>query len=90
MHRPLHVLQTPVVLLPVYSCIIIIIYITVPVTTVRITPTGDNNVLDIIEGETQTFTCITYSSSIAAWIQWYNYYYLYYSTGDNSDNHHSW
>ena len=71
MHRPLHVLQTPVVLLPVYSCIIIIIYITVPVTTVRITPTGDNNVLDIIEGETQTFTCTTDSSRPAAWIQWY-------------------
>ena len=40
-------------------------------TTVRITPTGDNNVLDIIEGETQTFTCTTDSSRPAAWIQWY-------------------
>jgi hypothetical protein len=38
---------------------------------VRITPTGDNNVLDIIEGETQTFTCTTDSSRPAAWIQWY-------------------
>ena len=90
MHIPLHVLQTPVVLLPVYSCIIIIIYITVPVTTVRITPASDNNVVDIIEGETQSITCTTDSSRPAAWIQWYNYYYLYYSTSDNSDNHSSW
>ena len=51
--------------------IIIIIYITVPVTTVTITPAGENNVVDIIEGETQTFTCTTDSSRPAAWIQWY-------------------
>jgi hypothetical protein len=50
---------------------IIIIYITVPVTTVAITPAGDNNVVDIVEGETQTFTCTTDSSRPAAWIQWY-------------------
>jgi hypothetical protein len=50
---------------------VIIIYITVPVKTVTITPAGDNNVVDIIEGETQTFTCSTYSSRPAAWIQWY-------------------
>jgi hypothetical protein len=50
---------------------IIIIYITVPVTTVTITPAGDNNVVDIIEGETQTFNCTTDSSRPAAWIQWY-------------------
>jgi hypothetical protein len=42
-------------MLPEYNGIIII-YITVPVTTVTITPAGDNNVVDIIEGETQTFT----------------------------------
>ena len=36
-----------------------------------ITPAGDNNVVDIIEGETQTFTCTTDSSRPAAWIQWY-------------------
>jgi hypothetical protein len=41
------------------------------VTTVTITPVGDNNVLDIVEGETQTFTCTTDSSRPAAWIQWY-------------------
>ena len=58
-------------LLPGYNDIIIIIYITVPVTTVTITPTGDNNVLDIIEGETQTFTCTTDSSRPASRIQWY-------------------
>ena len=40
-------------------------------TTVTITPAGDNNVVDIIEGETQTFTCTTDSSRPAAWIQWY-------------------
>ena len=36
-----------------------------------ITPAGDNNVVDIMEGETQTFTCTTDSSRPAAWIQWY-------------------
>jgi len=36
------------------NIIIIIIYIRVPVTTVTITPAGDYNVVDIIEGETQT------------------------------------
>ena len=39
--------------------------------TVTITPAGDNNVVDIIEGETQTFTCTTNSSRPASWIQWY-------------------
>ena len=47
------------------------IYITVPVTTVTIMPAGDNNVVDIIEGATQTFTCTTDSSRPDAWIQWY-------------------
>ena len=36
-----------------------------------ITPSGDNNVVDIIEGQTHTFTCTTDSSRPAAWIQWY-------------------
>ena len=40
-------------------------------TTVTITPAGDNNVVDIIEEETHTFTCTTNSSRPAAWIQWY-------------------
>ena len=40
-------------------------------TIVTITPAGVNNVVDIIEGETQTFTCTTDSSRPAAWIQWY-------------------
>ena len=40
-------------------------------TTATITPSGDNNVVDITEGETQTFTCTTDSSRPAAWIQWY-------------------
>jgi hypothetical protein len=57
---------------------------------VTTTPARDNNVLDIIEGETHKFTCTTDSSRPAAWIQWYNYYYLYYSTGDNTDNHSCW
>ena len=65
-------LQTPVVLLPGFSGIFIkIIYISVPVTTVRITPGGDNNVVDIVEGQTHTFTCTTDSSRPSAWIQWY-------------------
>jgi hypothetical protein len=41
------------------------------VTTVTLTPAGDNNVVDRLEGETQTFTCTTGSSRPAAWIQWY-------------------
>jgi hypothetical protein len=40
-------------------------------TTVSRQQAGDNNVVDIIEGETQTFTCTTDSSRPAAWIQWY-------------------
>ena len=36
-----------------------------------LTPAGDNNVVDMIEGQTQTFTCTTGSSRPAAWIQWY-------------------
>jgi hypothetical protein len=36
-----------------------------------LTPAGDNNVVYIIEGETQTFTCTTGSSRPAGWIQWY-------------------
>ena len=53
------------------TIIITIIYITVPVTTVTIIPAGDENVVDLTEGETQTFTCTTYSSRPAAWMQWY-------------------
>jgi hypothetical protein len=41
------------------------------VTTVKITPAGDNNVVDIIEGETNIFTCTTYSCRPAAWVAWY-------------------
>jgi hypothetical protein len=41
------------------------------VTTVIITPDGNNNVVDIIEGQNQTFNCTTDSSLPAAWIQWY-------------------
>ena len=51
--------------------LIIIIYITVPVTTVTFTPSGDNNVVDIIERQTQTFTCTTDPIRPAAWILWY-------------------
>ena len=40
-------------------------------TTATITPADDNYVVDIIEGQTETFTCITDSSRPAAWIQWY-------------------
>jgi hypothetical protein len=36
-----------------------------------ITPAGNNNAVDIIEGETHTFTCTTDFSRPAAWIQWY-------------------
>ena len=48
-----------------------IVYITVPVTTVTITPAGDNNIVDIIEGETKTFACTTDSNRPLTWIQWY-------------------
>jgi hypothetical protein len=67
-----------------------IIFITVPVTRVTITPAGDNDVVGIIEEETHTFTCTTDSSRPAAWIQRYDYDYFYYSTSDNSENHTSW
>ena len=53
------------------TIILIIIYITVPVTTVTITPAGDNNVVYIIKGETEAFACTTDTSRPAAWIQWY-------------------
>ena len=53
------------------TIIVSITYITVPVTTVIITPAGDTNIVDIIEGNTQTCTCTTDSSRPVAWIQWY-------------------
>ena len=59
-------LQTLVVLLPGYSGIHIIIYISVPLTTVTITPGGDNNVVYILEGEIWTVTCVADSSRAAA------------------------
>ena len=36
-----------------------------------IIPSGDSNVVYIMEGETHTFTYTTDSSRPAAWIQWY-------------------
>ena len=51
--------------------LIIIIYITVPVTTVTFSPSDDNNVVEIIERQTQTFTCTTDPNRPAAWILWY-------------------
>jgi hypothetical protein len=53
------VLTLVAVLLPGYNRIIIICYVTVPVTTVTITPADDNNVVDIIEGQIHTFSCTT-------------------------------
>ena len=53
------------------TIIIIIMYATVSVTTVTITPAGDSNVVDLTEGETPTFTCTTDSNRPAAWIEWY-------------------
>jgi hypothetical protein len=41
------------------------------VKTVTITPAGSNNILDIIDGETQIFNCTTDSCRPAAWMQWY-------------------
>jgi hypothetical protein len=52
-------------------------YITVPVNPVTITPPGDNNVVDIIGGETHICTCTTYSCRPAAWILWYNYFFIF-------------
>jgi hypothetical protein len=66
------VLQTLVVLLPGYSGIIII-YISVPVTSVTIIPAGDNNAVYIVEGAIWTVTCVADSSRPDGWIQWYNY-----------------
>ena len=65
-------LQTLVVLLPGYSGIIIIFYISVPVKTVTIIPAGDNNVVYIVEGEIWAVACAADPSRPAAWIQWYN------------------
>ena len=48
------------------TIIITIIYITVPVTTVTLTPGGDNNVVYILEGEIWTVTCVADSSRAAA------------------------
>ena len=76
-------LQTQVFLLLGYNVIMIIIYITEPVTIIL---SGDNNVVDTI-GERQIYTCTINSSCRPAWIQWYIYYYFYYSTSDNSVNH---
>jgi hypothetical protein len=59
-------------MLPGYRGIIIkIIYISVPVTAVTISPDGNNNVVDIVEGQNQTFNCTTDSSRPSAWIHWY-------------------
>ena len=69
--QKLHVLPTPVVMLTGCRGIIIIIYITVLTTKVAISSAGDNNVVYIVKGKTQTFTCTTDSSRHAAWIQWY-------------------
>jgi hypothetical protein len=46
----------------------------VPVITVTITRVGDNNVVDITEGDIHTFISTTESRRTAAWIQWYNTY----------------
>ena len=40
-------------------------------TTVTLTPAGDNTVVDMMEGDTETFTCTTHSGRPAALIQWY-------------------
>ena len=66
-----------------YNAMMIIIYITEPVTIIL---SGDNNVVDTI-GEIQIYTCTINSSCRPACIQWYIYYYFYYSTGVNSVNH---
>jgi hypothetical protein len=38
---------------------------------VTFTTDDDNNVIDIVEGENQTFNCTTDFSRPASWIQWY-------------------
>lgn len=40
-------------------------------TDVSIIPAPDSRVIDIIEGDTQNFTCTTDSSRPDAWIHWY-------------------
>ncbi|VDI59176.1 Hypothetical predicted protein, partial [Mytilus galloprovincialis] len=42
-----------------------------PVTTVTITPSRDSNMIDVIDGDSQSFSCTTGLSRPAAWIQWY-------------------
>ncbi|XP_071176454.1 nephrin-like [Mytilus edulis] len=47
------------------------IYIHVPVAAVTITPAGDNNIIEVVEGAIQNFTCTTAASRPYAYIQWY-------------------
>lgn len=47
------------------------IYILVPVTSVTLTPAFTNNIIYLLNEETQIFTCTTDSIRPAAWIQWY-------------------
>lgn len=48
-----------------------ILFFTVPVTTVILKPAGVDNVLNVVEGKSQTLTCITNPSRPSALIQWY-------------------
>ncbi|CAC5421800.1 unnamed protein product [Mytilus coruscus] len=45
--------------------------VNVPVTSLTITPAVTNDIINVAEGQTQTFTCTTDSCRPAAWIQWY-------------------
>ncbi|VDI34182.1 Hypothetical predicted protein, partial [Mytilus galloprovincialis] len=47
------------------------LYIKLPIKMATISPASDNNVMNVIEGDAQTFNCITDAGRPAAWIQWY-------------------
>ncbi|CAC5394896.1 unnamed protein product [Mytilus coruscus] len=47
------------------------LYVIIPVKTITITLTGNNDKLNVVEGQTNTFSCTTSPCRPSAWIQWY-------------------
>lgn len=55
----------------VYNIYVITNDVTVPVIDVTILPDGENNIINMVKGEKQNFTCTTGLSRPAALIHWY-------------------
>jgi hypothetical protein len=62
------------------------IYITIPVTTVTITPTGAISGVYNVNGK----HIFVLQIPVVLLLQWYTYYYLNHSTSDNNANNSSW